>query len=1136
MEQQLTWLHKHLLLFMIFIFSSLTLLAQQATTVTGIVKNNEGDPLAGVSVSAHNTTTNKSYETMSDTLGSFKFDNIDPNGTYRFIFTSVGYKPYTLSGYKIKAQGNTILQATLTEDIAYLGEVVVTGFQTIDKSKFSGAAVKLNAKDVVVEGQPDVSRMLQGKAAGVSVQNVSGTFGSAPKIRIRGATSLSGDNRPLWVVDGVVLEDIVPISNDQLSSGDPATLLGSSVAGLNANDIESFDILKDAAATALYGGRAMNGVIVITTKKGKTGAPRVTYSSNFTTSLKPSYNDYNIMNSADQMTAYAELEQKGFLNMAEIGNRSDWGVYGKMYQLINTYDPATNTFGLENTPQAKDQFLKKYAAANTDWFDLLFRNQFIQEHNIAVSSGTEKSKSYLSASYYGDDGWTIADKVNRLTFNFNNNFNFNKKLSTGLSVRGSYRGQRAPGANSRKSNTVNGQFDRDFDINPFSYSLNTSRALTAYGGDGNLEFYQRNYAPFNIVYELENNYLKLNMLDIQLQGEIGYKLNKNFDYAFLGAVRMVSTNTENIINENSNAAQAYRAMATAEIARQNIYLYSDPDHPNDQPVTVLPQGGFYNKAETMLKTYNFRNTFNYHQTFGIHEVSALVGQEVRSFDRQNYTSLGPGFQYERGGIPFIDYRFYKKIIEQNNFPYDMQPAFDRAASFFASASYSFKQKYNLNGSFRYDGGNRLGRSSQARWLPTATVAASWNVDQENFLKDISQINYLKLRASYGLTGSLGNATNSAAVYRSITSIRPYLEEKETELYIADLENSELTWEKKNTINVGLDAGVLLNRIRFSFDYYYNTSFDLIDEVKTSGIGGQYTKQANNADLTGSGIEASLTGTPVRNKDWEWNIGANFGTNYTKITKTAALPDIWALIQASGGNYLGYPVYSLFAIDFQKLLDFAGTPTFINETGEVSNNVYFQASKFTNNKGGEVPIDSILKYQGPVTPTLTGGFNNSIRWKNLSLNFFINFQAGNKILLTPTLKNAYTDLDAFPKEFNNRFVQPGDEFSTTFPIIMDALVNSRIGGTNLYNSYNYSTQRVVNGDFARLQTVSLRYSFSHNVIEKLKINSLSLMGTANNVWLIYADKRLYGQDPEFFNSGGVAQPLSKQFTFTLQVGF
>ncbi|MEO6819499.1 MAG: SusC/RagA family TonB-linked outer membrane protein [Ginsengibacter sp.] len=1136
MEQKPSLLLKYLLLIVICTFTSYTVLAQQPTVVTGVVNTKDAAPIPNVSVTALNVTTKKSYSTMSDSKGKFRFDKIDPVGTYTFTFTSVGYKAHTISGYKIKAGENTNLLATLTEDVSYLNEVVVTGFQTITKSKFSGAAVTLKAKDVIVEGQVDVSRMLQGKAAGVSVQNVSGTFGSAPKIRVRGATSLSGDNKPLWVVDGIVLEDIVPISNDQLSSGDPTTLLGSSVAGLNANDIESFDILKDAAATALYGGRAMNGVIVITTKKGKVGAPRVTYTTNLTTSLKPSYNNYNIMNSADQMTAYAELESKGFLNLADIANRNDWGVYGKMYNLINTYDPVTKTFGLANTPEAKNAFLQKYALANTDWFDLLFKNQLIQEHNIAVSSGTEKSQNYLSVSYYGDNGWTIADKVDRLTFNFNNSFNFNKKLSTGISVRGSYRGQKAPGANSRKSNTVNGQFDRDFDINPFSYSLNTSRALTAYDDKGNLEFFQRNYAPFNIMYELENNYLKLNLLDIQLQGEVKYKFNKNFDYGFLGAVRMVSTNTESIVDETANAAMAYRAMKNTTVANSNIYLYGDPDNPNGQPISVLPQGGFYNKAETMLKTFNFRNIFSYHQSLGRSDVAALLGQEVRSYDRQNFTSVGPGYQYGKGGIPFIDYRYYKKNIEQNNFPYSMQPTFDRAASFFANASYTYNKKYNIDGSFRYDGGNRLGQSTTARWLPTATVAASWNVDQENFLKSVDVINYLKIRASYGLTGSLGNATNSAAVYRSGTSIRPYLDEKETEIYVADLENAELTWEKKNTFNVGADMGIFQNKLRLTFDYYYNTSYDLIDPVKTSGIGGQYTKQANNADLTGRGIEMSVNATPYVNKDWEWNIGANFGTNHTRITKTAALPDIYTLIQASGGNYLGYPVYSLFAIDFQKLMAFAGTPVFKDETGQVSNNVYFQASKFTNNKGEEVPIDSILKYQGPVTPTLTGGFTNTIKFRNLSLNFFISFQTGNKILLTPTLKNAYTDLDAFPKEFNNRFAQPGDAMNTTFPVIMDKLVASRDGGSNLYNSYNYSTERVVNGDFVRLQTVSLRYAFSNKIVDRLKLSSLSVMGAANNLWLIASDKRLFGQDPEFFNSGGVAQPVSKQFTFTLQVGF
>src|SRR5690606_20446429 len=218
------------------------------------------------------------------------------------------------------------------------------------------------------------------------------------KVRIRGATSINGDNKPLWVVDGVVLEDVVNISNDQLSSGDPTTLLGSAVAGINSNDIESFDILKDAAATALYGARAMNGVVVITTKKGRSGRLAISYTGNFSTQLKPRYPEYNIMNSAHQMSVLGELERKGILN-SDILSGPDYGVYGKMFDLINTPD-ANGNFALANTPEAKAAYLKKYALANTDWFDILFRNSLVQEHSLSISSGTEKSQTFFSTSFY----------------------------------------------------------------------------------------------------------------------------------------------------------------------------------------------------------------------------------------------------------------------------------------------------------------------------------------------------------------------------------------------------------------------------------------------------------------------------------------------------------------------------------------------------------------------------------------------------------------------------------------------------------------------------------------------------------------------------------------------------------------
>ena len=228
------------------------------TTIRGRILDSTGAPLAGVSVVIGGT----SRGTVTNASGDFVLNGVPAGAT--LVITNIGYQTREVR----LGAGQTTVAVNLAAEAGTLTDVIVTGFQRIEKSKFTGAAVKLNADQIKTDGVTDISRMLEGRAAGVAIQNVSSTFGSAPKIRIRGATSITGDNKPLWVIDGVVLEDIVNISNDQLSSGDPNTLLGSAVAGLNPNDIESFDILKDAAATALYGARAMNGVVVITTKRG----------------------------------------------------------------------------------------------------------------------------------------------------------------------------------------------------------------------------------------------------------------------------------------------------------------------------------------------------------------------------------------------------------------------------------------------------------------------------------------------------------------------------------------------------------------------------------------------------------------------------------------------------------------------------------------------------------------------------------------------------------------------------------------------------------------------------------------------------------------------------------------------------
>ena len=550
------------LLLLVFALGGVSATFAQVKISGKVVDAEDGQPIIGATVMVDNTTIG--VATLLD--GTYVLPIPASASEHPVLkFSYVGYEDQLVPVNK-----QQIINVKLVKSADVIEEVVVTGFKNAKKESFTGSSVKISAEDVAIAGVTDVSRMLEGQVAGVSVQNVSSTFGSAPKVRIRGVTSLSGENKPLWVVDGVVLEDVVNISNDQLSSGDPTTLLGSSVAGLNSSDIETFDILKDASATALYGARAMNGVVVITTKKGKKGAPRISYTGNFTIRTKPRYSNYDILNSADQMAITSEIARKGLLNES-ILNASSYGPYGLMWKAITTYDSSTGKFGLLNTRAARESFLLKYAKANTDWFDLLFTHNLQQEHSLSISTGTEKSRTYASISFLRDDGWSVADNVSRYTLNFRNDYDVSDKISVGVQAVASLRMQEAPGSYSRKINDVTGEWSRDFDINPFSYALNTSRAVRPYDDEGNLEYIQMNYAPFNIFNELENNKIELNVMDAKVQGEFNWSILKDLKFNFTGALRYVKSDQLHKITEDSNVANAYRAADNSTIRQNNPY-------------------------------------------------------------------------------------------------------------------------------------------------------------------------------------------------------------------------------------------------------------------------------------------------------------------------------------------------------------------------------------------------------------------------------------------------------------------------------------------------------------------------------------------------------------------------------------
>ncbi len=1078
------------------------------TNVTGtVVSDDDGEPVIGATIRVQGN----SLTTVTDADG--KFAITVPSGK-KITISYIGMDAQTItpkSGMTIRLHAGKELQ-----------EVVVTGMQKTDRRLFTGATTKVDAEKTRLNGVADISRSLEGRAAGVSVQNVSGTFGTAPKIRVRGATSIYGSSRPLWVVDGVIMEDVTNVDADQLSSGDAETLISSAIAGLNADDIESFQILKDGSATSIYGARAMSGVIVVTTKKGKAGQTRVNYTGEFTMRLKPSYSNFNIMNSQEQMGIYKEMEANGLLGFSRTYRAASSGVYGRMYQLLNTYNTTNGTFGLANTDAAINGYLREAEMRNTNWFDELFSNSIQQNHSVSMSTGNDRAQYYTSFSFMDDPGWTEQSKVRRYTASVNALYNLSSKLSFNMIGNASYRSQRAPGTTSQNVNAVTGEVTRDFDINPYSYAINSSRALDPQA------YYTRNYAPFNIHNELANNFINLDVVDLKYQAELKYKPISKVELSVLGAYKFSTTTQANEIHENSNMALSFRAMDDATIRDNNPWLYQDPDQPNSLPITVLPSGGFYRETKYKMQSYDFRATASYNDVYNDRHILNLYGgMEINDTKRNRSYFNGVGMQYDMGYLGAYNYLYFKQAAEQNYIYYNLNNTYGRHVSFFATANYSWKGRYVVNGTTRYEGSNRLGRSRSARWLPTWNVSAAWNAHEEPWWQKTfgTAFTHATLKTSYSLTGDEPAVTNSQAIIQAYNAWRPFASDQESGLQVADFANPDLTYEKKHELNIGVDLGFLNNRINVQFDWYRRNNFDLIGMRTTNGTKGTVREYANVASMRSSGEELSISTRNIVTKNFKWNTDFIFSHVNTKITHLDNRSRVIDMVTGTGFAKEGYAYRSLFSFDFRGLNE-NGIPQVVNEEGNVvTSDVYFQSRD----------IDYLV-YEGPTDPTITGSLGNSFQWKNWHLNIFATYSFGNVVRLDPSFSATYSDLDAMPKEFKNRWTMSGDERLTNIPAIPDLRqLQADSYLSYAYTAYNRSTARVAKGDFIRMKEISVAYDFPQKWLSVLRLNSASIKLQGTNLFLLYSDKKLNGQDPEFYNTGGVAVPMAKQFTCTLRIG-
>lgn len=1112
-----------ILLFMITIVT----MAQSKVSGT-VVFASDGEPLIGAAVEVVGTKT----KTVTDMNGKFTL-NVPAGKKIKVSY--VGCKPMTLTA-------KNGMKISMEDDSKEMTEVVINGFQQMDKRMFTGASTKVDADKVMLSGEGDVSRSLEGRVAGVQVTNVSSTFGAAPKIRVRGATSIYGNSKPLWVIDGVIFEDNVDVSADELSSGDAKTIISSAVAGLNSDDIESFTVLKDGSATSIYGARAMAGVIVITTKKGQKGHARVGYTGEFSSHLRPNYRNYNIMNSQENMSLYREMEDKGWLSLENIVNSRESGIYGYMFQQLRKYDSATGLFGLPNTQAARNAYLQAAEMRNTDWFDILFRNSFSQNHSVSISMGGEKSQSYFSMSLMDDNGiYVNRGDVRRYTFNGNTSYDILKNLTVKLAAQGTHISQETPGTLNKTTDVVTGEVRRDFDINPFSYALNTSRCL-----DPNFN-YTRFYSPFNILDELDRNYQEIDRNELMFRGELEYKPIKSITLSGLMSTRMTRSKTIHHVMDDSNQANAYRAGTDATddnstIRYSNPLLYTDPDDEEAIPVSILPKGGIKYQKDNNMNSYNFRFNAAYNNVWNDkHTLNAMIGTEYTTVHREEVNWTGWGYQYYNGGITYTPYIWLKMYNEENTEYFGDSWNQNNTLAYYGTATYNFDQRYTLSGTLRYEGTNRLGKATKSRWLPTWNVSGSYDIMGEHFMESIREkgnLSALRLRGSYSLTADTGPAwvTNATTIYHTENVWRPSKEAQESQIYISQIANTELTFEKKHEANVGFELAFLRDRIALNFDAYWRNNFDLIGTTYTQGAGGAISKMANVADMKARGAEIGLSTINVKNKFFTWSTDFIYSLAKNKITNLKTDGRVIDLVTATGYGIEGYPCRALFSYQFTGLNE-EGIPMHINELGkETIGDINMQETE---------NLTDFLKYEGSIDPTWYGSLNNTFsfdmnKWGKLNLDVFITYSGGNVIRMDHTFSYTYSDLKTFPREFKNRWMMSGDENVTTIPTIASKSQVDRYGSYELstaYNAYNYSTERVAKGDFIRLKEIALTYSMPNQLLKKTKfLSSVSMKLAATNLCLLYADKKLNGNDPEFVNAGGVASPMTRQITGTLRLGF
>ena len=1048
--------------------------------------------------------------TVCDEDGSFRLEV--PKGISKVEISALGMQSVV---YDLENSAVKDALIVLEYESTMLDQVVVTGYAQTTVKRITGSVGILNSDSFKDKPLASVSSLMQGEVAGVQVQAVSGQPGTQSRIRIRGTNNLSGSSNPLWVVDGVPLQNESPnLSSEEMAAGAFDNIFISGIGGINPNDIESITILKDAAAAAIYGSRAANGVIVVTTKRGSEGRLKLSYSNNFTWSFRPQRN-LELMDSGEKIAWEQELWDE-FAADRYAAAQSDNTVIYPVVGIVGQVRAGCGQFaGWDKARQ--DAYLQELASSTTDWYGELFRTAFSHTHHLSLSGGSDKAAYYISMGYNDDNGMLINNRYQR--YNVNSSLTLTPARWIKLDIGNDFSRQ-----SSKSPDSYVDAFKYAYFANPYekvrnedgSWAAdNTYFSLGYYNGRGVEEVMPLD--GFNILKELELNSTTTVNISNTLRAQADIRILEVLKFVGLLSWSYSDNSTDKIVD-----ASTYTA-------------FRDRLGYDDKSQTKLYGSITQNRGKR--SSYVARGHFAWNQSFGRHTLNVIAGAELRGSDsntvyskRYNYNPITGTSSMPSISGPTDE---WVKEVERLSGEYFTR---SRYASFYASADYFLGKTIVLNASVRTDGSSNFG--SERQFNPTWSAGAAWHLGEEKWMQRQRVLSHATLRAAYGFTGDVNTSAPHYLVMQYALQEYRYVNGKSYMMgSIPTAPNPDLGWEKTRDAKVGIDLGFLKDRLCLQAETYYRLSTDVVTSSRVASTSGYTYVYYNSADLMNSGVEFTLNGKIVRSRDWNVGASLNFAYNYNKVLSYKPAS---STITAKDRYVEGYPVGAIISGRYEGIDPVSGLYNFrLRPDAEV-----LTPSDLNN-------PDNYRWYLGTTIAPFTGGFNVSASWKLLRLSVSGVYSFGNKVyemidspasylnarhdgVSTESVQSQYSDLYSnhlnVRRDRTSRWTESNSS-GTLYPRIYDCY-----GTRYNFAQTNPMDWNIVNAiylkdvSYLRIKSIVLSCELPQAWLEKIRMEKICFNLSLNNMITISSYD---GMDPEV---PGATYPTTRSVSLGVSLGF